>query len=158
MMGQISTGAVVTALERRGRLKAVQPGNREQTTVIQGVNAKGQAILPFIIFKACYYLSSQYKEEDLLQDQEIRVSNNSWTTNKLSLDQLYYFNAHIKERTVSTYRLLVINGYKSYNSLKFQQYCKDNRIITVCMPAYLSHLLQPLNVGCFAPLKKAYRR
>jgi hypothetical protein len=26
------------------------------------------------------------------------------------------------------------------------------------MPTYLSHLLQPLNVGCFAPLKKAYGR
>jgi hypothetical protein len=24
------------------------------------------------------------------------------------------------------------------------------------MPAHLSHLLQLLNVGCFAPLKKAY--
>ena len=24
------------------------------------------------------------------------------------------------------------------------------------MPAHLSHLLQPLNVGCFGPLKKAY--
>jgi hypothetical protein len=26
------------------------------------------------------------------------------------------------------------------------------------MPPHLSHLLQPLNVGCFTPLKKAYRR
>jgi hypothetical protein len=26
------------------------------------------------------------------------------------------------------------------------------------MPLHSSHLLQPLNVGCFAPLKKAYRR
>lgn len=34
MMGVISTGAVVTASERRGRPKTVQPGNREWTTVI----------------------------------------------------------------------------------------------------------------------------
>ena len=26
------------------------------------------------------------------------------------------------------------------------------------MPAYSSHLLQPLNIGCFGPLKKAYGR
>jgi hypothetical protein len=26
------------------------------------------------------------------------------------------------------------------------------------MPPYSSHLLQPLNVGCFSPLKKAYSR
>jgi hypothetical protein len=24
------------------------------------------------------------------------------------------------------------------------------------MPSYLSHLLQPLDVGCFGPLKRAY--
>ena len=34
MMGQISTGAVVTASDRPGRPKQVQPGNREWTTVI----------------------------------------------------------------------------------------------------------------------------
>ena len=120
MIGVILTGAVVTALERRGRLKAVQLGNQEWTIVIQGVNAKGQAILPFIIFKASNYLLNQYKEEDLPYNQVIRVSNNSQTTNKLSLDQLKHFNAYTKERTISSYYLLVINSYKSYNLLNFQ--------------------------------------
>jgi hypothetical protein len=46
MMGQISTGAVVTASEQRGRAKQVQPGNREWVTVIEGINATGWAIPP----------------------------------------------------------------------------------------------------------------
>jgi RecB family endonuclease NucS len=50
IMGMISTRAVVTGSERRGRPKSVQQGNREWTTVIQGVNATGWAIPPFIIF------------------------------------------------------------------------------------------------------------
>jgi hypothetical protein len=41
MMGVISTGAVVTGSERRNRPKQLQPGNREWTTVIQGINATG---------------------------------------------------------------------------------------------------------------------
>jgi hypothetical protein len=158
MMGQISTGAVVTASERRGRPKQVQPGNREWTTVIKGINAKGWAIPPFIIFQGRIHLSSWYKEEDLPQDWVIGVSENGWTTNKLGLDWLKHFNAHTKERTVGSHRLLVIDGHESHDSLDFQQYCKDNKIITVCMPAHSSHLLQPLDVGCFAPLKKAYGR
>jgi hypothetical protein len=113
MMGVISTGAVVTASERRGRPKAVQPGNREWTTVIQGVNAKGWAIPPFIIFKARHHLSSWYKEEDLPLDWELGVSDNGWTTNKLGLDWLQHFDAHTKKRTVGTYRLLVIDGHES---------------------------------------------
>ena len=58
IMGQILTRVVVTASERRGRLKAVQLVNQEWTTVIQGINAKGWAIPPFIIFKAHYHLSA----------------------------------------------------------------------------------------------------
>jgi hypothetical protein len=41
MMGKITTQLVITASERRGRPKAVQPGNREWVTVIQGINAAG---------------------------------------------------------------------------------------------------------------------
>jgi hypothetical protein len=55
-------------------------------------------------------------------------------------------------------RLLILDGYKSYNSKEFKDYCRDNKIVTLCMPLYSSHLLQPLDVGCFAPLKKAYGR
>ena len=39
MMGVISTAMVVTSAERRGKRKAMQPGNREWVTVIQGVNS-----------------------------------------------------------------------------------------------------------------------
>jgi hypothetical protein len=41
MMGRASPHVVVTSTERRGRPKAIQPGNREWATVIQGINAAG---------------------------------------------------------------------------------------------------------------------
>jgi len=58
MMGVISTATVVTSIERRGRVKKVQPGNREWVTVIQGVNSQGWAIPPFIIVAGKFHLSS----------------------------------------------------------------------------------------------------
>ena len=54
------------------------------------------------------------------------------------------------------YRLLIINGHESHISAKFQDCCKKKNIITLCMPPHSSHLLQPLDVACFAPLKRAY--
>ena len=54
--------------------------------------------------------------------------------------------------------LLILNSYKSYKLLHFQDLCEKNKIITLCMPPHLSHILQPLNVGCFAPLKQAYSK
>jgi hypothetical protein len=61
MMGQICTGMVVTASERRSRPKTIQPGNREWATVIAGINATGWAIPPFIILKARHHLQAGTK-------------------------------------------------------------------------------------------------
>ena len=158
MMGQIAPGAVVTASERRGRPKAVQPGNREWATVIQGINATGWTIPPFIILKARHHLSSWYKDGDIPQNWVIGVSENGWTTNELGLAWIKHFDEHTKTKKVGIYRLLIIDGHESHNSLDFQKYCKDHGIITICMPPHSSHLLQPLDVGCFAPLKQAYGR
>jgi hypothetical protein len=49
MMGKITTQLVVTGLERRGWLKALQPSNREWATLIAGINAAGWSIPLFII-------------------------------------------------------------------------------------------------------------
>ena len=49
MMGIIIPAMVVTTSDGRGRAKQAQPGNREWAIVIQGVNALGWAIPPFII-------------------------------------------------------------------------------------------------------------
>jgi hypothetical protein len=75
-------------------------------------------------------------------------------SNELALAWLKHFDAHTKP--VRAWRLLIINGYESYCSLEFQEYCKENKIIALCMPPYSSHLLQPLNVTCFSPLKRSY--
>jgi hypothetical protein len=98
-----------------------------------------------------------YKEDDLPHDWVIAVSENGWTTNKLGLQWLKHFDEHTKRHTVGTHRLLILDGHESHNSLEFQQYCKENKIITLCMPPHSSPLLQPLDVGCFAPLKVGYR-
>jgi hypothetical protein len=49
-----------------------------------------------------------------------------------------------------------VDSYESYNLHEFYKYCEEEKIIVLCMPPYLSYLLQPLNVGCFSPLKRAY--
>jgi hypothetical protein len=52
----------------------------------------------------------------------------------------------------------VLDGHNSHINPEFDQFCLDHKIIIVCMPAHSSHLLQPLDVGCFSALKQAYGR
>lgn len=65
---------------------------------------------------------------------------------------------HTKARSTGHYRLLILDGHESHHSVDFEKYCEENHIITLCMPPHSSHLLQPLDVGCFGPLKKAHGR
>ncbi|KAF2176494.1 CENP-B protein [Zopfia rhizophila CBS 207.26] len=153
-MGVSSTAKVVTGSERRSQPKAVQPGNREWVTVIQGVNSQGWPIPLFIIFAGVYYLSCWY--EDLLPGWAISMSENGWTINVIGIDWLEHFDMYTKDRTVGVNRLLILDGHESHESLEFQLLCKKKNILILCMPANASHLLQPLDVGCFAPLKRAY--
>jgi hypothetical protein len=153
MIGMILTGAVVTGSERWKWPKSVQQSNRECTTVIQGINATWCAILPFIIFQGRHHLSVRHKEESIPHDWIIAISENGRKKNELSLQWLKHFDEHTKRHTVGRYRLLIVDGHKSHNSLEHHQYYKENKIVTLCMPPHSSLLLQPLDVGCLAPLK-----
>ena len=158
MMGIISSAMVITSAERKSDVKMRQPGNREWVTVIQGVGALGFRVPPFIIVAGKFHLASWYQDSTLPPDWVIATSSNGWTTNERGLEWIRHFNQHTKSRTIGAYRLLVLDGHESHHSVDFELYCKENKIITLCMPAHSSHILQPLDVGCFGPLKKAYGR
>jgi hypothetical protein len=76
IMGKITTQLVVTGSERRGRPKALQPGNREWATLIAGINAAGWSIPPFIILTGQYHLSAWYEDAAIPRDWAIAVSDN----------------------------------------------------------------------------------
>jgi hypothetical protein len=87
----------------------------------------------------------------------IAVSENGWTNDQLGLFWLKeVFNKHTQSRTIGRYRLLILDGHSSHSGPEFDQFCTENSIIPLYMPPHSSHLLQPLDVSCFSPLKRAY--
>ena len=158
MMGMISTTMVVTSPERLGKPRLAQPGNREWVSVIQGINSQGWAIPPFIIVAGQYHLTNWYEDSTLPCDWVIATTRNGWTTNEKGVEWIQHFEKHTKARSSGAYRLLIMDGHESHHSTGFELFCKEHNIITLCMPAHSSHILQPLDVGCFGPLKRAYGR
>ena len=152
LMGKISSQLVVTGSEKPGKAKKLQPGDREWVTLVQGVGATGKVIPPFIIFAGKVLISNWFYK--LPRDWVIQVSPTGWTNNNLALAWLEHFDSHA--RPVGTHRLLIIDGHESHCSRAFQDRCKEKKIIALCMPPHSSHLLQPLDVACFSPLKRAY--
>ena len=67
------------------------------------------------------------------------------------------FEKHTAYCTKGIYHLLIIDGHGSHVTPEFDLFCKEHLIITLCMLPHSSHLLQPLDVGCFSVLKRLYR-
>jgi hypothetical protein len=53
-------------------------------------------------------------------------------------------------------RLLIVDGHNSHTTLKFLLYAERNGIIILCLPPHMMHKLQPLDVGVFNHLAKAW--
>ena len=54
--------------------------------------------------------------------------------------------------------MLMLDRHESHQSVDFEIYCKNNNIISLCLPAHSSHLTQSLNIRFFNALKRAYRQ
>jgi hypothetical protein len=143
----------MTGSVKPGKAKKLQSGDQKWTILVQVVGATGKRIPLFIIFAGKVLISTWF-ELGIPRDWVIQVSPNGWTSKNLALAWLKHFNTHAK--LVGVYRLLIINGHKSHCLLEFQHYCKENKIITLCILSHSLHLLQPLDIACFAPLKCLY--
>ena len=156
-MGLISTAKVITRSEYYGRRSLLQPGNREWVTAIECINASGWAHPPCIIFKGKVFIESWF--DGLPEDWRFEVSPNGWTSDEIGLRWLKkLFIPTTSSRTKGIYRLLILDGHGSHLTPKFDEICEQNKVIPICMPAHSSHLLQPLDIGCFAVLKRSYSR
>lgn len=158
-MGLVATAKVVTRAEILSQPFLIQPGNREWVTSIECINSTGWVLPPCIIFKGKVHIKGWYQDMALPANWRIEVSENGWTTDQIGLQWLQkVFIPATTSRTTGRYRLLILNGHGSHLTPQFDQICSENNVIPLCMPAHSSHLLQPLDVGCFSPLKRAYGR
>ncbi len=54
--------------------------------------------------------------------------------------------------------MIVLNGYKSYLFVQFEEFCKEKNIITFYFFTHSSYIIQPLDVDCFNVLKQLYNQ
>lgn len=156
-MGLCLTSKVITAAEHSERPRTVIQGNREWVTIIQAVSAKGNHIPPVVLLKAASQQAAWYQEPAVHGDWWIATSENGWTTDAIGLRWLKeVFEPYSRRHLTGAKRLLILDGHSSHLTADFDTFCKENAIICLCMPAHASHLLQPLDVGVFGPLKRAY--
>ena len=82
-------------------------------------------------------------------------SSNGWMTQELFYGWISkHFPIHLPPgRPVC----LLVDGHSSHIDLDTSKFCTANQILLYCLPPHTSHVLQPLDVGFFAPLKQAWQ-
>ena len=98
-------------------------------------------------------MAQWYQIPELDSDTAIRPNATGYSNDEISLDWLKHFEKHSAKTSISAKRLLIVDGHGSHHTKQFIQYCEDHSIIPFGMPPNLTHLLQPLDVVVFQPLK-----
>ena len=52
--------------------------------------------------------------------------------------------------------MLLLDGHKSHVSVGLVEWAKLKNIILFILPAHTSHILQPMDVGCYGPFQQIY--
>jgi DDE superfamily endonuclease len=87
---------------------------------------------------------------------KIAVSPTGWSDAQHAQEWLGNIYHPFTEKRKGKYRLLILDGHKSHSTLEFMSFCADHDIVLLYLPPHTSHLLQPLDVGCFGPLQRGY--
>ena len=136
-----------------------QSGNQEWVTAIKAINLYNWALSSMMIFAGKVHQSIWYEDNLISYNWTIAVSENGWTNDILEMIWLHMvFHLCTQACMISQYWLLILDGHGSHRIPKFDYFCTEHSIIVLCMPPQSSYLLQSLDIGCFASLKRSYRK
>jgi hypothetical protein len=130
-------------------------GRQEWITAIECVSAAGIAVAPLLIFKA-KHTNTGWIPAQAPQDWRFSTSSSGWTSDSHGYEWLTtVFEPLTKPTDPTARRLLIMDGHSSHITANVIAFCMRNAIDLLILPPHCSHILQPLDVGVFAPLKRA---
>ena len=129
------------------------PTNRESATAIEAISVEGEVCPAFLILSGRLHQDGWYKIPELSDDTVIGTSDSGYSNGFISLEWIKHFAAHTAEMSKCQYHLRFLDGYGSHHTFEFIEYAYNHNIILFGLPPHLTHLLQPLDVVVFQPLK-----
>jgi hypothetical protein len=132
----------------------VHPGRQEWISIIECICADGTILPPLVIFKGQNVLHGWIPEE-VRSNWYFSANTKGWTSNIHGLEWLKrVFDPATCVKSEGRPRLLICDGHDSHISGSFIAHCVQNNITLLVLPAHTSHVLQPLDIAVFGPLKK----
>ena len=147
---------VITSIRYKNhKLYMADPENRVHLTSIECCNAVGVMIPPMLVYKGETILQADV-QPTMPGDWKHTSSPTGYANDEIMLAWIQHFEEHTRRLRKGRYRLLIFDGFESHTDFPFIRWCELHDIIPYVLPSHSTHLLQPLDVGCFQPLKHSH--
>lgn len=138
------------------KVQSVMAERGKTVTIIGAGNALGTQIPPYFIFPGERYLDSLLSGSTPGADGTMTKSG--WSNSEVFKK---YFKTHFMKYVQgrgdsSEYILVLYDGHRSHISLDLVDWALERKIILFVLPPHTSHILQPMDIGCFGPLQNRY--
>ena len=153
-VGQSETSRVLVNIREKSSWKSIA-GRQEWITAIECVSAAGTAVPPLIIFKA-KHTNTSWIPPNTPKEWRFSTSNSGWTSDSHAFEWITtVFEPLTRPEDPSSHRLLIMDGHGSHITANVISHCMQHAIDLLILPPHTSHMLQPLDVSIFGPLKRA---
>lgn len=153
LIGTMESTHVVVDSTLRTKHQA-HPGRQEWISMIECLCGDNTSLPPMGIFKGQNVLQG-WIPNTVIDKWFFSANAKGWTTNLHGLEWLKrVFEPQTREKAAGQQRLLICDGHDSHISGSFISHCIQNQITLLVFPPHTSHILQPLDVAIFGPLKR----
>lgn len=153
-VGESQSSRALVNIRERSSWKVIS-GRQEWITAIECISADGSALPPLLIFKA-KHTNTGWVPTQAPQDWCFSTSNSGWTSDSHAYEWLTtVFEPLTRPTDPTLHRLLVMDGHGSHITANVIAHCMKHGIDSLILPPHTSHMLQPLDVSAFGPLKRA---
>lgn len=131
--------------------------NKENITTLFVTNALGTWAPPLTLYK--YERIPAIIARSAPPGWGIGKSENGWMTAETFFEYISnIFLPFIIENNIERPVVVFLDGHKSHLSLHLSKFCRENKIIMVALYPNSTHIIQPLDVAVFGPLKCKWKK
>ncbi|XP_071578860.1 uncharacterized protein [Temnothorax nylanderi] len=148
---------VIARKGARSVYKVVNGDEKECLTVLFMVNAAGVMVPPMVMY--WYQRIPASVVRNVPKGWSIGISERGWMTAETFYEYIAnVFYPWLKENNVEFPVVLYVDGHSSHCTMPLSEFCRDHQIELIALYPNATHILQPLDVAVFHPLKSSWKK
>lgn len=148
---------VLTKKGSKSVYQIVSSSEKTTLTVLFIASADGTILPPLILFD-CKITPRKQTLSNIPKGWAVGHTDSGW----MQSETFYHFIQNVflrwlQENKIEFPVILFVDGHVSHLSLPLMKLCQENKIELIALYPNATHIIQPLDVALFHPLKDAYR-